>query len=328
MSRLLLALLIAAMIFPLLNCGESAHAPDEKYFLVATNVKLPYWQQAGAGFTKAALQIKVQAEMVGPDTYDPKAEHEQFQRALSKKPAGILISAADPALLKADIDAAVAQGVPVIAIDSDAATSKRLMFIGTDNHKAGMMGAKILAEKLGGKGNIIIYTIPEQTNLAERLQGYKEVLAAHPGIKVVDTVDVKGDARIAFDKTGEMLDKGAKVDGFVCLEAVACPEVAEQLERKKVTGKVVVAMDTDQRTLEAIQKGTITATIGQKPYTMAYMGLKLADDLHHNPLPAGDKDWSKDSFSPIASFVDTGATLIDKSNVEQFIQARNSATGK
>ncbi len=78
---------------------------------------------------------------------------------------------------------------------------------------------------------------------------------------------------------------------------------------------------------EAIQKGTITATIGQKPYTMAFMGIKLADDLHHNPLPAG-KDWSQDSFSPIPTFVDTGASLIDKSNVDQFIQARNSATGK
>ena len=87
-------------------------------------------------------------------------------------------------------------------------------------------------------------------------------------------------------------------------------------------------MDTDQRTLEAIQKGTITATIGQKPYTMAFIGIKLVDDLHHNPLSSANKDWSQDSFSPIATFVDTGATLIDKSNVDQFIQERNSATGK
>jgi ribose transport system substrate-binding protein len=328
MSRLLLALLMAALIFPLVNCGGSAHAPDEKYFLVATNVKLPYWQQAGAGLTKAALQMKVQAEMVGPDTYDPKAEREQFQKALSKKPAGILISVADPALLKPDIDAAVAQGIPVIAIDSDAATSKRLMFVGTDNHKAGMMGAKVVADKLKGKGNIVIFTIPEQTNLVERLHGYKDVLDTYPGIKVIDTVDMKGDARIAFDTATEMLDKGTKADAFVCLEAIACAEVAEVLDRKKVTGKGVVAMDTDQRTLEAIQKGTVTATIGQKPYTMAFIGIKLADDLHHNPLAAGSKDWSQDSFSPIPTFVDTGATLIDKSNVEQFIQARNSATGQ
>ena len=327
MCRLLLALLVAALIFPLLNCGGSAHAPDEKYFLVATNVKLPYWQQAGAGLTKAALQMKVQAEMVGPDTYDPKAESEQFQKALAKKPAGILVSVADATVLKGDIDAAAAQGVPVIAIDSDAAGSKRLMFVGTDNHKAGRLGAKVVAEKLKGKGTVAVFTIAGQSNLEERLHGYKDAFDAYPGIKITDTIDVKGDPRIAFDKTTELADKGAKADAYVCLEAVACPEVAEVLERKNVTGKIIVAMDTDQRTLEAIQKGTITATIGQKPYTMAFMGIKLADDLHHNPLPAG-KDWSQDSFSPIPTFVDTGASLIDKSNVDQFIQARNSATGK
>ena len=236
MSRLLFGLLIAALILPLLNCGSSAHSPEEKYFLVATNVKLPYWQQAAAGLTKAALQMKVQAEMVGPDSYDPKAEREQFQRALSKKPAGILISVADPNLMKSDIDAAVAQGVPVVTIDSDAPASKRLMFIGTDNHKAGMMGAKVVAEKLKGKGNVVIYTIPEQANLAERLHGYKDVFDANPGIKIIETVDMKGDPRVAFDKTMDNLDKW-KTDAFVCLEAIACPEIAEVLDRKKTTGK-------------------------------------------------------------------------------------------
>jgi hypothetical protein len=40
------------------------------------------------------------------------------------------------------------------------------------------------------------------------------------------------------------------------------------------------------------------------------------------------KNWSQDSFAPIPTFVDTGATLIDKSNVDQFVEERNSATAK
>jgi hypothetical protein len=34
-----------------------------------------------------------------------------------------------------------------------------------------------------------------------------------------------------------------------------------------------------------------------------------------------DKDWAKDSFAPIPSFVDTGSDLIDKNNLDSFIQA-------
>jgi ribose transport system substrate-binding protein len=87
-------------------------------------------------------------------------------------------------------------------------------------------------------------------------------------------------------------------------------------------------MDTDQRTLDGIQKGAITATIAQKPFTMAYLAVKMLDDLHHHPVKPLDKNWSQDSFSTLATFVDTGATLIDKSNVDQFIQDSQSATAK
>jgi len=328
MSRLLASLLLAVLVVPLYNCGGSQHSPEEKYYLLATNIKLPYWQQAFAGLSRAAAQMQVKAELAGPDTYDPKAEQVQFRDVLRKKPTGILISVSDPALMKDDIDAAIAAGVPVISVDSDAPGSKRLLFIGTDNYKAGVMGAQVAVKQMQGKGNVVVYTMPEQGNLNDRLRGYKEVFASSPQIKTTEIVNIKGDPRIAFDKTMEIIEKGTKVDAFVCLEAIACPEIAEVLDRKRVTGKVVVAMDTDQRTLEGIQKGLISATIGQKPFTMAFMGLKLLDDLHHRPLAPLANNWSQDSFSPIPTFVDTGATLIDKSNVDVFIQARNSATSK
>ncbi|MBZ5726093.1 MAG: substrate-binding domain-containing protein [Acidobacteriia bacterium] len=323
--------LIVPAVFLLLSLtgcgGGSQHALEEKYFLISTNIKVPYWQQAFAGLSRAANELPVKAEQVGPDTYDPKAQHEQFQELLKQKPSGILISVSDPSL-KDDIDAAIAQGIPVIAIDSDAPTSKRLMFIGTDNYKVGTMGGKVAAERLHGKGSVAVYTMPEQANLKERLRGYKDVFANYPQIKITEVVDIKGDRRIAFDHTEEIVVKGTKVDAFVCLEAIACPEIDEVLGRKNVTGKVIVAMDTDQRTLDAVKKGTISATIGQKPFTMAYVGLKLLDDLHHHPLASLTTNWSQDPFSPVPSFIDTGVTLIDQSNVDGFIQARDSATQK
>ena len=314
------------LLLPLLNCGGSQHEVQEKYFLVSANIKVPYWQEAAAGLNRAAAEMHVKAEFVGPDTYDPKAQHEQFQNVLKQKPTGILISASAPNLLTSDIDAAIAQGVPVIAIASDAPASKRLFFIGTDNYKAGVMAARVLANGLAGKGNVVVFSMPEQANLKERLRGYNDVFAEHPQLKITQVIDIQGDPRIVFDRTMELLEKGAKVDAFACLTSIAGPEVAEVLGRKNVTGKPVVAMDTDQRTLEGIQKGLITATIGQKPFTMAYLGVKLLDDLHHHRLESLTMNWAQDSFSPIPTFVDTGATLIDKSNVESFIKARNSAT--
>jgi len=328
MSQTVFTTLLAASLLTLVSCGGSQHAATEKYYLVATNVKVPYWQQAAAGLNRAAAQFQVKAEFVGPESYNPKAQHEQFLAVMGKKPTGILVSVSDPTVLKDDIDDAITKGIPVITIDSDAPQSKRLTFIGTDNYRAGVMGAKVVAEKLQGKGAVIVFTIDGQGNLEDRLRGYRDVFAAHPGLKITESVNMQGDPRIAFDKTKEFLEKKTKVDAFVCLEAIACPEVADVLDRQKAASIVVVAMDTDQRTLEAIRKGFITATIGQKPFTMAFLGLKLLDDLHHNPIMPLGRNWSQDSFSPVPTFVDTGATLIDKSNVEQFIEERNSATAQ
>jgi len=313
----------------LAGCAGPAHLPEEKFYLIASNIKVPYWQSALAGLNKASAQMKgIRTEMAGPDKFDPKGQHEEFQRVLGQKPAGILVSVSDPNVLQPDIDAAISRGIPVITMDSDAEGSKRLLFIGTDNYKAGTIGGKRLVKELNGKGNVVFYSMPEQANLAQRMRGYSDVLAGHPGIKVVQTVDIKGDAGTAFDKTKEMVAKKEieKIDAFVCLEAIACPEIADVLDREKVSGKLIIAMDTDQRTLELIQKGAITATIGQKPFTMAFYGVKMLDDLYHNKQAALDHDWSQDSFSQLPQFVDTGATLIDKTNVAAYLKERESAT--
>jgi ribose transport system substrate-binding protein len=311
----------AFLLLGLVGCSSSAHNPVENYVLLATNIKIPYWQAAAAGLKQAGTELQVKYEMVGPDTYNPQGQHEEFQRIMRRqnKPTGILVSAANAEMMKDDIDAAIAQGIPVITIDSDSAASKRLFFIGTDNYRAGLMGGEAAAKRLNGKGNVAVLTIPGQANLAQRLRGYEDAFASHPGLKIVQTIDMKGDPSVAFDATKEVVTAGkVKPDAFVCLEAISCTEVAEVLDRNNVTGKIVIAMDTDQETLARLKKGTISATIAQKPFTMAYVGLKMLDDLYHHKPGSLTTNWVQDLSSPVPSAVDTGASLITQENVDQF----------
>jgi len=308
-----------------LSCG-SRHDADEKYVLVSANLQVPYWKAAAAGFTHEGSVRKLRSWVVGPDTYDAKAEQDELKKAIQQKPSGILISVADPAVLTGDINQAIAAGIPVLTIDSDAPTSKRLFFIGTNNYQAGLMGGMRLATELHGQGNVVVFTMPGQPNLNDRLRGYRAAWESHPQIKITQIVDIKGDPRVAFDTTEQLLGKKVPINAFVCLEAQAGKEVATVLNNHSVKDKLVMAMDTDPDTLDWIQKGVIVATISQKPYTMASFGLRLLDDLYHekpNPL---DADWSTNSLSPVPAFVDTGSDLIDKANVEAFVAANRSAT--
>jgi ribose transport system substrate-binding protein len=324
--RILSSLSLAVLLVFVLSCG-SAHDSGEFYVLISANLQIPYWKAAAAGFSAAASQMKVRYEIEGPQTFDPKAERDSLDQAVQKKVNGILLDVTDAALLKDSIDKAVAAGIPVITIDSDAPASKRLFFIGTNNYQVGLVGGQRLAQELKGKGNVVVFTNPDQPNMQERLGGYKAALAHAPDIKITRVVDIQGDPRIAFDTTTQIIGKERdKVDAFVCLEAQSGKEVAGVLNSYHVTGKVVMAMDTDQETLDLIQKGGIAATIAQKPYTMAYVGLQMLDNLYHQKPASLDKDWSKDSYAPVPSFVDTGSGLIDKSNVETFMQAGKNLT--
>src|SRR5437868_13141427 len=208
--------LLTAALIVLNGCGGSPHAPEEQYFLVAFNIKVPYWQDAGAGLRKAATQLQVRAEMIGPDTYDPKQQQAEFQRVVKLKPSGIMVSPADPTVLKDDIDAAIASGIPVITMDSDAPTSKRLLFIGTNNYQAGLMGGRTAAREMHVKGNVVVFITAGQANVEERLKGYRDVFEGSPQIKIVEVVDIHGDPRVAFDRTMDIISKGKpQVDAFV-----------------------------------------------------------------------------------------------------------------
>lgn len=316
-----LALLTLAMLF---TSGCNRHSGKEVYYLIASDMALPYWQTAAAGFEKAAAQYKVKAKMEGPDGHDPQAELAALEKAIAAKPSGILISVADVAVLQSGIDAAIDAGIPVITMDSDASGSRRLYFIGTNNLEAGRLGGQRVIQKLGGKGNVVFFTFAGQANTEERLKGFKEVFATRPDIHIVDVVDTKGDPRKAFDWVLEaMALKGAnKVDAFVSLESSSTKAVADALKRANVTDRLIIAWDVNPVTLNEIKAGVVDSTVAQKPFTMGYFGLKALDEVFHAPPKQLAKDYSTNSFAPYPVFVDTGTSLVDKNNVDLYLDSQ------
>ncbi len=315
--------LALATLTTVLIPGCARHSQKEVYYLVAGNMSRAYWQTAVAGFKKAAGDYGVTSRTAGPDNYDPQAELAELQKATAAKPAGILISVIDAAVLQPGIDAAVNAGIPVITVDSDAAASKRLFFIGTNNLDAGRLGGRRVVDKLSGKGNVVVFTIAGQPNTEERLKGFKDVFSTQPGIKIVEVVDIKGAPISAFDRTQQfmVLTGDKKINAFVCLDSESGKMVGDAVKRTGDTSRLLIAWDVDPDTLQAIKDGVIDSTIAQKPFTMGYVGLKALDEVFHYPPTQFGKDYSSDAFAPYPVIVDTGTALVDKSNVDGYLAA-------
>jgi len=320
-SHPLSLLVVAGLLALMAGCQKPYHQPDERYVLVAANINLPYWQEASAGLTDIGKQAGVKVDMVGPVTFAPDEELAAFQQVVAQHPSGIMVSVSDPKLFKDPIDHAILQGIPVICIDADAPDSNRVLFIGTDNFRAGQDSGKRMATLLGGQGRVVIVTLAGQLNAEERVRGVNDVLKKYPAIQVTQTIDDKGDVRVADDAIAALLTKKEKIDGIICLEASGGEGAADALHRLDMTEKIkIVAFDKQPQTLDAIEKKWITATVVQKPYVMAFYGVRFLDDLHHNAVHEF-KDWATAPTAPLPTFVDTGTAVVDSSNLAAFQKA-------
>jgi len=298
----------------LASCAQPYHDPGEKYVFIASDFKEPYWQEARAGFMDAAKTLDVKVEVAGPDTLAANDELTILQNAVMMHPTGILLTAADPELFKSEIDNAIAQEIPVICIDVDVPDSRRLAFIGTDNFHVGNDLAKKTAEILKGHGSIVVVGAQGRADIDERVRGVTESLKKFPGIGVIATLDDKGDSRTASDGIVAVLQSKKKVDGIVALEKSGNNGAVDALHRLNQDGQIpIIVFGKEIQTLQRIINGTITASVGEKPYIMTYYGLKFLDDLHHHVVHELS-NLRIAPYPPMPTWVDAGTVVVDKNN--------------
>ncbi|MCP4398031.1 MAG: substrate-binding domain-containing protein [bacterium] len=78
-------------------------------------------------------------------------------------------------------------GVPVIVFGGTIDTDYYTSLVGQDFVEFGKAGAKWLAEELGGKGKILLFSgIAGNSTAEDRLAGAKEVFAQYPDIEILD----------------------------------------------------------------------------------------------------------------------------------------------
>ena len=134
--------------------------------------------------------------MKGPDTYDTNGEKEEFLKLIhaEKKPAGILVSAADANLMKDAIDQAIAAGVNVITIDSDSPDQQATLLRRKRKlrHRRRIRSVHRAETRQGRHRDCLYHRGP--TNIEDRLRGYKDVFANYPAVRIIETVDIKGQA--------------------------------------------------------------------------------------------------------------------------------------
>jgi len=284
-----------------------------------TNNASDFWTIARKGTEKAAKEIPG-IEIEFRITSDGTAAGQQsiVDDLLAKGINGIAISPVDPANQSPMLNKAAAQAL-VVTQDSDAPTSNRLCYIGTDNVEAGRQAGRLVKEAIPQGGKIMVFVgVLDAQNARERYQGLKEVLTGS-NIQIVDVRTDNTDRVRAKSNAADTLVNVPDIAGLVGLWSYNGPAILSAVKEANKVDKVkIVAFDEEDETLRGIKEGAIYATVVQQPFEFGYQSMALMEKYLN-----GDK-----SVVPATKQIFVPTLAIKKADVEAFTQKINQLRGR
>lgn len=165
---------------------------------------------------KAASEHKDQIKhlLITDAGHDDAKQIADIQDLVSRGVDLLIVSANTEKALDPAVARVMKQGIPVVMVDRRTASDNFVTFVTASDQLEGRLWAQWIAEKLGGKGNVIILGGQAGSSPNEaRVRAGMQVFDQYPGIKILDTVysdwsPVKGKQvmQAAIAKYGKQID--------------------------------------------------------------------------------------------------------------------------
>ena len=284
-----------------------------------TNNASDFWVIARKGTEKAAKEIPgIQIDFRIPADGTAAEQQRIVDDLLAKGIHGIAISPVDPANQTAMLDRAAGQAV-VVTQDSDAPTSKRECYIGTDNVAAGRQAGELLKEALpqGGKVMVFVGTL-DAANAQQRYQGLKEAVAGS-NIQILDVRTDNTERVRAKANAADTLVNNPDIVGMVGLWSYNGPAILSAVKEANKVDKVkIIAFDEEDETLSGIKEGVIFATVVQQPFEFGYQSMAMMAKILN-----GDR-----SSVPASKQIFVPTLAVKRADVEEFTKKINQLRGR
>jgi ribose transport system substrate-binding protein len=207
----------------------------------------------------------------------------------------------------------------VITQDSDAPSSDRALYIGTDNVAAGKQAGELVKEALPNGGKIMVFVgKSDARNAKERYQGLKEALQGSK-VEIIDLRTDDTDRARAKTNAADTLVKYPDVVGMVGLWSYNGPAILNAVKDANKVDKVkIICFDEEDETLAGVKEGVIFATVVQQPFEFGYQSVQLMAKILK-----GDK-----SVIPANKQINVPTLVIKKDSVEEFTKKINGLRGR
>lgn len=297
MKKLFAMLLSLAMVLSLAACGgstteettteepsteetgDAAATSDIEVAVVLKTLSSEYWGYVKAGCDAAAADLGVKVNVVGPGAEsDIEGQVSMIEQQIGAGCDAIVCAPNDASAAGAALQAAIDQGIPVLAVDTNVGIEGQTCFVGTSNVDAAYEGAKWAIEQVGSDAKAVIIYGQEGDNTSNmRREGYQKA-CDEAGVEVLDALSGQNTTDGATKTMEDMLNAHpGEIKMVFCHNDDTAIGAMNACKNAGVTDVTIVGFDGNASAVDLILAGELVkATVAQQPYEMGYQVVEAA----------------------------------------------------
>jgi len=273
-----------------------------------------FWDEVRAGVEEEAKSLDMEGVEVEYRTYPSLGEgdEEAFEAALSANADGIITFPSRPANMKKWIGRAARSKVPVICVVTDAPNTRRTAVVSIDTLASGSLAADLMGKFLQGKGRVAV-TMSDAviTEHAEKFNAFRSTLQTfYPAMRLEAAVEDHDIDAETYDKSKKLFAACPDLAGMYITTEASIPVLQAARDAGMLEQLTIITTDLFPALVEEIKKGSVAATIYQRPRTQGRMAYRVL----HEYLTEGACSSNQVTFSP---------HLVMRGNLEFFLQGQS-----
>ncbi|HXY77190.1 MAG TPA: substrate-binding domain-containing protein [Candidatus Acidoferrales bacterium] len=262
-------------------------------------------KQAESDFREANMRVTVQCDAPARDD-DYEMQIEIYKKFTRQQVDGMVLAPCHSRIIDT-VEAAAGTNIPIVVVDSDLETTRKVSFVGTNNSVAGGLAAQRMGQQLKGNGRVLVLHHQKGSrNTEEREQGFtRHLQEAYPAVEIPPTEEYAGatrdSARLASARL--LAQFGDRFQGIFTLNETSTAGMLMALQGTRVAGNgVLIGFDYSDIYISSVRGGKIQGLVLQNPFRMGELGVKtLVEHLQ------GKR---------VSRIIDTGATLLTPENID------------
>jgi ribose transport system substrate-binding protein len=275
----------------------------------------PYKTEVRSGVERFERETGVKALKVVGQQWTQDNENVNVEALSTRGHKAFSIYPGDPAGANALFGQLKSRGQLVVAYGAEPGLPTPVPFtVATDIKAAAMTAAEKLIELMGGKGRILnVLELVTDINTKKRDDGIKEVVAAHPGVEIIQTIsDMTQVSEATVKIQSALAARMDEIDGIITTgynPTIAAASVLTEWHKDPKHRRIrFIGIDTGETVLQAIRDGAIDATVAQNPPGHGYISCLLLKYL-------------LDGWTPLREyqFINAGIVIVTKNNVDAYV---------